>query len=252
MNTYHCSKQRLAAQQGQAMAEGLVVLLVLLTLWVGLGWLGRLQDMALQATHGSRHAAFSASRYVDDEMTKQQVRSGYFSGPSHQWSLRSGSVVLDEDKSQVTVSLRRGQALDAKAQIGGTGQSVARLRTELGTADRGILQARVGVDLSYLRAPQVGSPSLLRLSDLDSAWPVLSRHTAILIDSGHAGDDAAAQQRLELSPTAWAASGRRSYELAHQIDGVMGAVDSAWSRERPVFDWLQAWTGRVPDQHLQP
>lgn len=253
MNTRHSSEVRVVLQQGQALAEGLVVLLVLLSLWVGLAWLGRLQDMALQATHGSRHAAFAATRYFADDFTVQQVKAGYFSGPSHQWSLRSGRAVLDDDKSQVTVSVRRGQALDVKAQVGGTGLSVSRLRSELGTADRGILQARVGVDLSFLRASQAGDgSSVLRLSDLDSAWPVLHRHTAILIDSGHAASDAAAQQRLTLSPTAWAASSARSYELARQTDAVMAKVDGAWSRQRPLFDWLQAWTGRVPDHHLQP
>ncbi|MBP6018819.1 MAG: hypothetical protein KA735_04955 [Burkholderiaceae bacterium] len=252
MNVRHWPNQYPASQQGQALAEGLVVLLVLLSLWVGLAWLARLQDMALQATHGSRHAAFSATRYFDDDLTGQQVRSGYFSGPSHQWSLRSGLAVLGQDSSQVTVMSQSDKALDAKAQVGGHGLSVSRLRTELGTADRGILRAWVGVDLSSLGAHQTGSPSLLHLSDLDGAWPVLRRHTAILIDSGHAADDAAAQLRLELSPTAWAASSRRSYQLARQTDAVMGAVDGAWSRERPEFDWLQAWTGRVPDHHLQP
>ncbi|NYT64981.1 hypothetical protein H0A58_03230 [Alcaligenaceae bacterium] len=252
MSTRYGFQPHLAKQQGQAMAEGLVVFLALLVLWVGLAWLGRLQDMGLQAQHGSRHAAFAASRYMDDALAVQQVKHGYFLGPSHQWSLRSGAAILDKEASQVTVKLERGLTLDDKAQVGGRGLSVARLRTELGTADLGILQANVDLNLSSWREQQTDKASLLRLSDLDKVWPILRRHTAILIDSGHASNDAAAQQRLEISPIAWANSSQKSYELARRTDAVMGAVDAAWSRERPVFDWLQAWTGRVPEHHLQP
>lgn len=189
---------------------------------------------------------------MGDSTIMQQVRSGYFLGPSHQWALRSGQAVLAPDGAQVTVDIQRVQTLADKAQVGQAGVSVAQLRQELGTADRGILQARVAVDLSTLRSYQQSTPSMLGLSDLDGAWPTLHRMTAILIDSGHAANDVTAQSRLNESPTAWAASSQRSYQLARQTDAVMGAVDGAWSRQRPVFDWIKAWTGRVPDHHLQP
>src|SRR5690606_21491129 len=48
--------------KGQAMAEALVVLLALLSVWAGLAWLARYQDMALQTSHASRFAVFSMTR----------------------------------------------------------------------------------------------------------------------------------------------------------------------------------------------
>lgn len=54
MNMHYGYLRQTTSQRGQALVEGLVILLVLLVLWVGIAWLGRLQDMGLQAVHGSR------------------------------------------------------------------------------------------------------------------------------------------------------------------------------------------------------
>src|SRR5690554_6440980 len=104
--------------QGQALVEGVVVLLVLVALWVSAGWLFRLQDMALQASHGSRYAAFSAARGVDDQRVQATVRQRYFSGPSHQWRTLSGRQWLAAGRPEVLASSSHTPILTANAQPG--------------------------------------------------------------------------------------------------------------------------------------
>lgn len=222
-------------QQGQAMAEGLVVLSILLSLWFAVSWLGTLQDMALQASHGSRYMAFAATR-GQEAYALEPLRSAYFSGPAHQWSGRPGGHLLDPDALHLGVDASRATTLMASAQPGGAATTPSRLRTELGTADSGILTQTLTLDPA----------------EKTSIWPVLRRQTSILTGPGHASDDAAVQQRLGLSPTAWAASAQASYALTTRIDSAMDSVDAAWGRSRPSIDWLGPWGGQVPEQHILP
>lgn len=248
MNITFCAHSR---QHGQALSEGLMVLAVLLSLWAAVSWLGRVQDMALQAAHGSRYAAFAATR-SHDEQALNQLTKAYFSGQGHQWALRSGQQILTSERSEITLRYRRLPALTPQAQAGGDGHYASVLREELATADSGILNATVSIDLSRQRTAALHSAKPLDLKASDTWWPAMYRYTAILTGAGHASDDVHAQQRLAASDTAWASSTNVSYSLAKKVDAAMAAVDAAWGRSRPVFDWLQPWAGSVPDVHLYP
>src|SRR5690606_15066026 len=107
-------------QGGQALAEGMVVLLVLLSLWVAVARLGRLQEMALTFQHASSHAAFAAARF-DTRSISDYTRARFFSGPAHQWKDRAGLTILGALSDQLDVSLERSAMLPPSAQPGGTG-----------------------------------------------------------------------------------------------------------------------------------
>lgn len=241
-----CFPRDNVTQQGQAIAEGLLVMFSLLLLWMAVAWLGRMQDMALQATHSSRYMAFSATRGFD-EQAKSQTALRYFSGSAHQWQDRSGRLLLDPDSPQLSLVTQRLPDLTTQAQPGGLALAVSKLRTEFHTADNGILRASSLVDVN-------GGPRAQTVSDLgiSKLWPVLRRHTAILTGAGHGSDDTQVQQRLAAASTAWHDSSQISYQLSRKTDAAMSAVDKAWGRSAPTPEWLDAWTAQIPSHHLYP
>ncbi|SHG73860.1 hypothetical protein [Pollutimonas bauzanensis] len=248
----HAAAPRPAAatpQLGQALMEGMVALMALLSLWVGLSWLARLQDMALQAAHASRYAAFAFTRNPQAD-TEGDVRRHYFSGPAHQWSDRRGQRLLGDGLAEVALRYDSGAALAAQAQAGGAAPYAQSLRQGWRIEDTGILAGHVAVaPWPGLPPGPAASPSA-GLNYFDSQRLVLRRHTAILAGAGHAPDDAAAQQLLAGSALAWGKSADASYALGAQVAAAMVRVDAAWNRSAPVFDWLAPWAGRVPDPHL--
>jgi hypothetical protein len=205
----------------------------LLSLWVAISWLGRFQDMALQASHASRFAAFSLTRNPDAPPVVQS-RTDYFSGPDHQWMDRRGqsvlSNVLSKGHSEVTLKVVRQLALDPGAQPGGVLARAQELRQDWRLEDTGIVKATVVVAPPH--------------------YPALARHTALLTGAGHAADDIDSQHRLAESPAAWSDSANRSYELGRRIESGVRALDRAWGRSEPHFDWLVPWAGYVPVYHL--
>lgn len=240
--------RRLSRQHGQALVEGLVVMLVLLSLWVGIGWLGRFQDMALQATHASRYVAFALSRDPDAHPVTD-MREYYFSGKAHQWSDRRGQRLLSPGLDEVTLRVDRQAALAEHAQPGGTAKDASTLRQQWHIQDAGILASHVAVSLlpGHGQAP---TTSVTGLSDLDHQQLVMRRHTAILTGAAHASGDAATQQVVADSALGWSKSAGSSYALGNSIATAMSSVDAAWSRPEPIFDWLGPWAGYVPDIHL--
>ncbi|MEO9121702.1 MAG: hypothetical protein ABI228_01745 [Burkholderiaceae bacterium] len=218
-----------ARHGGQALVEGIVVLLALLSLWVAISWLGRFQDMALQASHASRFAAFSLTRNPGAPPIIQS-RTDYFSGPDHQWMDRRGQSMLSKDRSEVTFKVVRQLALEPGAQPGGASARAQELRQGWRLEDTGILKA-----YAIVAPPH---------------YPALARHTALLVGAGHASDDIDSQRRLAESPAAWSDSANRSYELGRRIESGASALDRAWGRSEPRFDWLGPWAGYVPAHHL--
>ena len=223
--------------QGQALVEGVVVLLVLVALWVSAGWLFRLQDMALQASHGSRYAAFSAARGVDDQRVQATVRQRYFSGPSHQWRTLSGRQWLAAGRPEVLASSSHTPILTANAQPGMGHVASTLLRQEWSVTSDQIIQTQVSLQPRTLT---------------NGVAPRLSRRQFILVGAGHSVDDAHVVQRVAQSALGW--SGVATYSAAQGagLASVMVPVDQGWGRPAPQFDWLAKWQGAVPQQHLTP
>lgn len=237
-----------ARQAGQALVEALVALSMLLLIWAAIAWLGRYQDIALQASHASRYAAFAIAR--GETPSQNAIRQDYFLGPTHRWADRRGALLLAED--QITLDADRGPALHDMAQPAQAAEYAQTLREQWGVADSGIVDARISVAFTSRQLHGGPEPKTFMsgIRDFDKAYPGLARHTSILVDAGHALDDSDAQQRVAGSDPAWADAARTSYGLAQQIKTVMNPVDAGWHRPGPTHDWLEAWVGAVPDQHL--
>ena len=244
--------QRGRAQRGQALIEGLVVLLLLLSFWVGIAWLGRIQDMALQAQHASRYSAFSATRNPVGHPI-EEIRDHFFSGPAHQWSDRKGDAVLRTGQPEVTLHLDQAARLDVHSQPGANGTAVARLRDEWHIEDGGVLRSVVRVaPRTNENTDPASAAAVAGLAYFDRAYPTMSRQVSILVDAAHASDDAATQWRVSESKTAWGDTAAQSHALGSRVDAAMGAIDAGWGRGRPQWDWLSPWAGYVPARHIGP
>ncbi|NYT57550.1 hypothetical protein H0A65_01280 [Alcaligenaceae bacterium] len=239
-------------QRGQALVEGLLAMLVLVSIWVAVAWLGNLQDMALTAQHASRHAAFSYTRNPATYSIKD-IRRQYFLGPAHQWNERSGNSMLASPLDQISLNWDRSSILVQSAQVGGTNPLARELRNDWGLLDKGIVRAQVyvtpGAKPVNLVSDSAVPASVLGLEDFNH-YPQLSRQTSILEGAGHAANDALAQQIVAQSALAWSDSAQASRMAGMKIDSVMTSIDAPWHRERPVFDWLGPWAGYVPEARL--
>lgn len=238
-----------AFQKGQALLEGMIALLVLLSLWVGVTWLGRLQDMGLQATHASRYAAFALGRDPLADI-EAELRQHYFSGSAHQWADRRGKRLLGEELDEVSLSASRDSALAAKAQAGGVVAHAQALRQGWRLEDSGILASQVSVAPVFKPRSSPTDSFAGGLANFDTQQLILRRHTAILTGAGHASDDLAVQKRVAASFVAWGNNANASYTHGAEVAGAMALVDAAWNRTEPVFDWLEPWAGQVPELHI--
>jgi hypothetical protein len=242
MITSHVDASHMEGQHGQAMVEGFVVLLALTALWSAISWLGRLQDIDLQAAHASRYAAFSGTRHPNMDghsNAKHIAQVHFFGGPAHQWVDAQGARMLLNAAEEVQLDTNRRRTLPLHAQPGGSGGNAAALRADWHLADTGILESHIRV------GPAANNSVVWGISEL-------RRHTAILVGAGHASDDMQVQLRVADSRLAWGKSAQASYGLGRSIAAAMVGVDAGWDRPKPVFDWLGPWAGAVPGSRLAP
>ena len=229
-------------QQGQALVEALVALVVLASLWLGLAWLGRLQDIGLQLMHASRRAAFA---YAHQGLAPQELDpggDGYLDVPGQRWQTRQGLNFLAGEASltvRSTGHLRNQQPGDPLA-------GAAALRRELHLGDPDLWRAEARVDTRGAARTQGA------LHDFDRLGLQLQRHTAILRGEGAAASDADTQAVLAGSPGAWGDAAQASRTAGERTLARLKGVDAAWGRALPDWDWIHAWTGSVPHVHLQP
>jgi len=230
-------------QHGQAMAEGMLVLLVAGLLWVAIVQIAQLQDMAVQAQHASRVAAFAVAHdTLAADMTA--VRQTHFSGASHRWRDHAGRPLLSgalpdspsDSAAQVSLRLTQHASLAASAQPGGGDADALRLRREWHIEDAGMVRADAGVPV---RVP-FASPEQTGIT--------IRRHTSILRDAGHSPNADSAQRRVGESAYAWGDAARGSQAAGQSVQKMVGPVDAAWSRPSPSYDWLMPWAGEYPGQ----
>lgn len=237
-------------QRGQAAIEALVCLLALGVLWAGVAWLGRVQDLALQASHASRYAAFSATR-SDQGPSPKGIRQGTFDGQANQWSDRHGRALQHSVYQDLRINVHRSDKFLPDVHAGATDPRVVQLRDELLNIDQRIVSAQVDLVPSNEISPFGGEGTLLKLGQLDRAYPHIRRQTSILTGSGHSSGDRSAADRIASSSLAWASIADRSYRLGRRVSSVASRVDSGWSRPVPDFDWLHPWAEYVPPHHLR-
>lgn len=225
------------ASRGQALLEGLVGLIALAVLFWAIPVLGRYQDIALQASHASRYAAFLAAiGMTEDQDVLDMASMASFSGSGLRWRTVSGDALMPFAPG---VSTQR--VPEAMGMHPGAGHAtVSRLRREWRVGDDAMLQATVRAqprDVVSL-GPALPGP-------LD-----IARSTSILTGAGHAYSDEAVQQRVDQGAAGWARAAERSTLAGREVAGRMQAVDAAWARPHPDFDWLGAWQALVPDDRL--
>jgi len=231
--TLAMQRSRAARQQGQALAEGLLVLLVAGLLWFAIVQIAQLQDMAMQAQTASRVAAFAAAH--DTLQTDlRAVRQTHFAGGAHRWRDAVGKPMLPDPDAQLDLRLRRLAPLPDQAQAGASHADAVQIRREWRLQDAGLVRADVGVPV--------------RVPFQDEASMTIRRHTAILRDAGHSTDDASAQRRVGESARAWGDAVHPSQVAGRRTQSLAQALDAAWGRPAPSYDWLMPWTGAVPGQ----
>lgn len=234
---------------GQALVELLVAMLALLLLWAATAWLGRLQDIALQAGHAARHLAFSAVRQKEGDWGGL-VRAAYFDGLQHRWMDRRGQSLLKPEEQGVAAQVSRLDGLLAAAQPGGASSQAGQLRNDWQVSDNGVVHASVRIAFQNALKPVAGPAWGDGLRAMDSILPSIHRHAYILEGAGHADDDISTRQRLEQANMPWARAATASYGLSGRVSGFMEAVDRPWGRANPGSDWLTRWQEWLPQNHI--
>lgn len=240
----------LMKQSGQALVEALISMLILIVLWVGVGWLGRIQDLALHASHAARYSAFTATRHNTDT-PEVPVFSGFFHHSGNRWMDLRGQALQASIYPSVELVFNRHAPLSTDLQIGGSNPGTAQLRADWETADKGVLTAEVHLIPTVLLSTGQSDTSLLRLGQFEVAYPHVRRHTAIMTGAGHSSSDLAAADRIANSALAWSEPVNQSYRLGRRVASVASQIDQAWNRPAPVFDWLHPWSEYVPQHHLR-
>lgn len=238
-------------QSGQAAVEALISALALAVLWAGVAWLGRIQDVALQASHAARYAAFVGAR-DDTLIPDSQVHPGLFTGTGNQWSDRRGEALLSSVYRTIDVTLIRGKPVGLDAQAGGSDPNTMTLRDDWNFADTGVLSAKLSLIPYRPDAHRASNRSLLQLEQFDSAYPRITRHVSILTGAGHASSDHLTTERIKKSGLGWSDSVTDSSRLGRKVQSVASKVDAGWRRPEPEFDWLTPWEDYIPEHHLRP
>lgn len=223
-------------QCGQALAEGVLALAALTVLFWAIPVIGRYQDIALQTTHASRHAAFSAAQKgVDDTHLLPAIQQRFFAQPHLRWRDASGRPLLD---GGINLQLQRTASGSALQPATPEGQTLYR---DWRLHDQGVLSARVSTsarDVSRGVFPAfVGTLAF-------------TGHTAVLSGAGHAVSDADVQRRVASGDSGWGRAARQSSAAGRAAAQRLRGVDAAWGRAQPSFDWLTPWTALVPQDRL--
>lgn len=233
------------------MAEALVVLLALLSIWAGLAWLFRFQDIALQTSHASRFAAFSMTRGEAADPLPL-LRQSHLSGSAHSWADRRGKSILSDARREVSLHRVPGQSIDDGAQPGGEGEA-GPLRHSWQIQDNGIVHAVVNVRAAGSSVDKhKGRAWGDGLRSFDLRYPTVQRHTSILVGTGHSASDDESQRRIDQSVPAWRSQATHTYGVASMVTTRALPLDEAWGRSGPTSDWLSPWIGIVPSRHLGP
>lgn len=230
MNDFHLNRAK-----GQALAEGVVILLVLIALWVSATWLFRLQGMALQATHAAGHVAFSAARRVAPEVIGHKVRQQFFDGPAYQWRTLNGSQWLSASRHEVNATVDDSGG-GQYANSDPPNAFVSGLLSPWSVGSPQDVTGHVAVH-----------PRLLR----DHQPTAIKRSQHIFVGAGHGRDDADVLARLGGSQQGWAGIAGQSVASGQSVAGRLQPLDQGWPRPEVRFDWLEPWVGAVPDRHLQ-
>lgn len=230
-------------QKGQALAEALILLIILGALFVAIMWLGRLQDIALQLSHASRHSAFKLA-YQKHDIAQDEYFADYLRNSS--WLKRDGNNL--PDNYELTVN---NTNTNSYASAGKKFSQPLQLFDELKLADKQIWR--------FTASSLINGDNSVRSKDSNAGYTLanfdlqqlqLSRFTAIMRAVPSINSDEQVQNNLSDSPSAWGQMARHSIGIGQQVTNRLKGVDSGWGRSMPNWDWLKSWTARIPARHL--
>ena len=233
-------------QQGQALAEGALALLVLIAMTGAVSVLFRWQDMALQAMHASRALAFEHMRNPQTAIQSATVARTFHK--EQRWHDRQGNSWLSEDsvRWRITENAHFMDGARWDSHFPGTAKTIW---TELGFTPYGHARAEVTVDLAHNNSERLAR-FFRDAGNLGSLQ--LTRQTSILTGSaGHADSPLQTQSRIGQSFNLWRSTADASVSLGRRTTALMRPVDSVWNRGMPDFDWLSPWARHIPT-YLQP
>ncbi len=234
-------------RQAQAIAESLVLFLILLSLFIAIPWLGRLLDIRQQQDNASRYAAFQWTRQLNG-IDEPAIKDKFFFDKAHRWQDRQGQKILREENVQLQIN--REQQLSNLAQAAQQVSHAQTLREQWNLQDKGIVSAVVKVLPMYSAKGKAMTGLNAEMSFLERLVIPMQRQTAILSDAGHSESDLATHQRTGQSALAWRDSAEDAYALGRHIQRYAAPVEG-FHRAEPVFNWLMPWTGRLPKHHLE-
>ncbi|MEI2417538.1 hypothetical protein V8Z80_15295 [Orrella sp. JC864] len=205
------------------MAEALLALPVLATLWLAVAYTGTVQHAGMQAADASRLAAFQAAAQAD---------------PLHPSAV---PATVPGQAAGHGGDLRWHREPGADRVPAGAGHAQA-LRREWLAHEPGLLKAWAST--------VVPLPRLLRATQAEPAVRVV-RHTSLATGAAHSSTDLQTQRRIALSSTGWTQAADASMARGARVAAFMKAVDRPWPRTAPDFDWLGAWRAVVPERLLR-
>jgi len=250
------AEDRRSRQSGQALAEGMIAMAALAVVGLAIADTGRWHMLAQEVGLAARQAAFAWTRGDLEAGGAPLAAAAPLASPASAYSsafpafpafpaspASQASPAFPAPRSPAgSSSLAPGRApalrlapIAALADAGQPGAAhggAAELRRQWGLHDEAIQAAFASV--AGLRQPFGGGR------------PTLRRHVAVLAGAGHAGSDAAVQQRVAQSALAWADASRASMLAGSRVADRTAPADRAWGRPAPVFDWLGPWAGAVP------
>lgn len=211
---------RAANQYGQAVAESILVVALLSTIFIGIAWIAQLQQEALTAAQTSRQAAFAQAR--GQAVMGAQGIPGVV------------SASYGNDSSNVLPISRNSQARTlAKDWLA--------LKPETLT-----VWAQDGKTRFLPSAPN----GVLKLSSMVDEGIRIRRQTSLIVAAGHAASDRDAQQRISTSSAGWSSAAGLSGQAVKQENSRMRSVDAVWKRGELTSNWLMPWADLVPAERI--
>lgn len=253
------SGSTLEAQCGQAIAEALLVLAVLIACFTAVIWLGQVANLGIQASMASRYQAFQLTRSANGG--SDNAGNSDLSNFNLKERGLNGLKVLEQ--GAVTVSHSSQTQMSDEGRIGTQNTQAARLREEWNMDDGRVQRAMVTVkpftsaNSITAEQPVSGKPAAgfevggnSTRTFLNSVSLTMKRQTSILTSAGHSADDLAANKRAASADTAWKSAADDSIHLTKSINARIRGIDRGWNRPEPTYDWIINWHQLIPVHHL--
>ncbi len=255
-------------QQGQALAEFLVISVAMVPLFLLIPVIAKYQDISNSTQMASRYVAFDAM-YRNDSMgtwkpesqLADEVRRRFFSNsdapiktndvagdfPAHRnlfWSDPNGAPLIASFGNNVQVSYGFGNNPNHSGAFSQTSDAVPFvLSSQLGLQARGIYTANVSVTLANLPA------GLKFYEPFDQINLAIARSTSLIFDPWSARDPQQVETRVGGNPAIFPAA--KLQAVSPIVDAAIALIDAPGGITGPKLGKLDFWRDVVPEDRLK-